>query len=48
MWILNGIRNESGGDAYIGAKFTNYAPRMLLRFSMIMTPVLAGCMLLME
>lgn len=34
--------------AYIGAKFTNYAPRMLLRFSMIMTPVLAGCMLLME
>lgn len=34
--------------AYIGAKFTNYAPRMLLKFSMIMTPVLAGCMLLME
>lgn len=34
--------------AYIGAKFTNYAPRTLLRFSMIMTPVLAGCMLLME
>ncbi|MDR4983722.1 hypothetical protein CN491_05255 [Bacillus cereus] len=34
--------------AYIGAKFTNYAPRMFLRFSMIMTPVLAGCMLLME
>ncbi|MDM5234698.1 hypothetical protein COE30_14670 [Bacillus cereus] len=34
--------------AYIGAKFTNYAPRMLLRFSMIVTPVLAGCMLLME
>ncbi|MBJ8051169.1 sulfite exporter TauE/SafE family protein [Bacillus cereus] len=32
--------------AYIGAKFTNYAPRMLLRFSMIMTPILAGCMLL--
>ncbi|PFJ19223.1 hypothetical protein COD67_14115 [Bacillus cereus] len=32
--------------AYIGAKLTNYAPRMLLRFSMIMTPVLAGCMLL--
>lgn len=27
--------------AYIGAKFTNYAPRTLLRFSMIMTPVLA-------
>ncbi len=34
--------------AYIGAKFTNYAPRMLLKFSMIMTPVVAGCMLLME
>ncbi|EEM04723.1 MULTISPECIES: sulfite exporter TauE/SafE family protein [Bacillus] len=34
--------------AYIGAKFTNYAPRIILRFSMIMTPVLAGCMLLME
>ena len=34
--------------AYIGAKFTNYAPRMLLKFSMIMTPVFAGCMLLME
>lgn len=34
--------------AYIGAKFTNYAPRTLLRFSMIMTPILAGCMLLME
>jgi uncharacterized protein len=34
--------------AYIGAKFTNYAPRMLLRFSMIMTPILAGCMLLVE
>ena len=33
--------------AYIGAKFTNYAPRMLLKFSMIMTPVFAGCMLLM-
>ena len=34
--------------AYIGAKFTNYAPSMLLKFSMIMTPVLAGCMLFME
>ncbi|MED1055898.1 sulfite exporter TauE/SafE family protein [Bacillus mycoides] len=34
--------------AYIGAKFTNYAPRMLLRFSMIMTPILAGCMLLVD
>ncbi|EEK77847.1 hypothetical protein bcere0009_32750 [Bacillus cereus R309803] len=34
--------------AYIGAKFTNYAPRMLLKLSMVMTPVLAGCMLLME
>lgn len=34
--------------AYIGAKFTTYAPRVILKFSMIMTPVLAGCMLLME
>ncbi|HEK9102022.1 sulfite exporter TauE/SafE family protein [Bacillus pfraonensis] len=34
--------------AYIGARFTNYAPRIILKFSMIMTPVLAGCMLLME
>lgn len=32
--------------AYIEAKLTNYAHRMLLRFSMIMTPILAGCMLL--
>lgn len=34
--------------AYIGAKFTNYAPRIILKFSMMMTPILAGCMLLME
>lgn len=34
--------------AYIGAKFTNYAPRIILKFSMIMTPILAGCMLLIE
>ncbi|KEK23165.1 sulfite exporter TauE/SafE family protein [Bacillus gaemokensis] len=34
--------------AYIGAKFTNYAPQMILKLSMIMTPILAGCMLLME
>lgn len=33
--------------AYIGARFTNYAPRVILKFSMIMTPVLDRCMLLM-
>ncbi|KFN03909.1 sulfite exporter TauE/SafE family protein [Bacillus clarus] len=34
--------------AYIGAKYTNHAPRVVLKFSMIMTPILAGCMLLIE
>ncbi|MDM5155799.1 sulfite exporter TauE/SafE family protein [Bacillus sp. DX1.1] len=34
--------------AYVGAKFTNFAPQIILKFAMIMTPLLAGCMLLIE
>ncbi len=34
--------------AYLGAKFTNFAPRIVLKLSMVMTPIAAGCLLLVE
>jgi len=34
--------------AYIGAKYTNYAPRIVLKFAMVGTPALAGFIMLFD
>ncbi|WP_458413276.1 sulfite exporter TauE/SafE family protein [Schinkia sp. CFF1] len=34
--------------AYIGAKFTNYAPRFVLKFAMVGTPAIAGFIMLFD